>query len=324
MKALTILFASLTACAMDSTGTTGPGGDGDDGGGGDGGGEVPVSVDGTYRVYSQYDLTVEAVLPEPAYETVVALRDFSTDPGETLLDLAEAAGVPGVATLRDALPSVLESKLEGFIDDQIPGEVTQLAADLAALGEIALTEFAIDSELVIDGDRATHRLTAIELSALDQTLALDALPASVTTQTATAELAGTRLTVGDHAYGLPFGEYAWRALETACEAQFGAKPRALLGARVNCPAVAAAVATKCVLGQCIGHRTELTAICERGLDEVVGIVQRKIEAIRFDAIHLGRGTATATGTRLDDGVWTAEINAGQGLRHVPATFTAAR
>ena len=26
--------------------------------------------------------------------------------------------------------------------------------------------------------------------------------------------------------------------------------------------------------------------------------------------------------RLDNGVWTAEINAGQGLRHAPATFTA--
>jgi hypothetical protein len=53
--------------------------------------------------------------------------------------------------------------------------------------------------------------------------------------------------------------------------------------------------------------------------------------MKFDAIHFAAGSATLVDTngdsiaeRLDAGVWTAEINAGLGLRHVPATFTAAQ
>jgi hypothetical protein len=109
--------------------------------------------------------------------------------------------------------------------------------------------------------------------------------------------------------------------------RFGAPPRTLLGDAVNCPAIAEVVANKCVLGACVGHRAELTEICERGLDEVIATARRKVEALRFDAIHLARGTATLVDAdhdgradRLTDGVWTAEIDASQGLRAVPATF----
>ena len=86
-----------------------------------------------------------------------------------------------------------------------------------------------------------------------------------------------------------------------------------------------------MLGVCVGHRAELTEICERGLDEVVARAQAKVEAVRFDAIHLASGTATLVdtdgdgrGERLDAGVWAAEIDVSQGLRSVPATFTATR
>lgn len=100
--------------------------------------------------------------------------------------------------------------------------------------------------------------------------------------------------------------------------------RASLGAAVNCPLVAARVASKCVLGVCVGHTSELTSICERGLDEVVERAHAKLASFRFDAFHLEAGTATVLATGLVGGVWTAEINAGQGLRHAPATFTATR
>src|SRR5262249_50447168 len=80
---------------------------------------VEPTANGTYQVRSQYDVTAEAVLPEPAFEMVGTLRSFSTAPAHTLLDLAEDAGVPAVETIRDALPSSLESRLEGWIDEQI-------------------------------------------------------------------------------------------------------------------------------------------------------------------------------------------------------------
>ena len=107
--------------------------------------------------------------------------------------------------------------------------------------------------------------------------------------------------------------------------------RALLGSAVNCPAIATTISNKCVFSVCVGHRAELLEVCERGLDEVVGIARSKMEALRFDAIRLEAGAATladlaadGTAARLTGGVWTAQIDASQGLRPVPATFTAAR
>jgi hypothetical protein len=79
---------------------------------------------------------------------------------------------------------------------------------------------------------------------------------------------------------------------------------------------------------CVGHQAELTEICERGLDEVVAVAQRKIEGLAFEALRHQRGAATFVDTDADgradtieNGTWTAQINASQGLRPVPATFS---
>jgi hypothetical protein len=294
---------------------------------------------GVYQVRSVFDVTADAVLPQPAYELVATLRDFSTAPAHTLIELADDAGVPAVSELRAALPDVLESRLEGWIDDQIAAAaidgvpVTQLAAQLAALGEIALTRFAVDSALTIEGADATHRLTRLDFApaGLDASFALADLPASIGTASATATRAGGMLVLGDHRFGIPFGGYAWQALESVAVVRHGAGVRGLLGAAVDCPALADAVASRCVLGVCVGGRDLVVELCERGLDEVVGLAQRRIAELRFDAIRLAAGTTGLAGadgagvaTRLTGGVWTAQIDAGQGLRPVPATFTGAR
>lgn len=324
---LAILFASLTACvplASDDPASPDPAQPAVD----------PVP-DGTYSLRSEYDVTAEAVLPEPAYELVITLRSFSTAPGATLLDVAEDAGVPAVGTIRDALPSTLENKLVGWIDDQLAKltidgvPVTQIANELAALAETVLTRFAIDSELTIDGTTATHRLERIDFApaGVDVSLSLADLPSELSTRTASCTVDHATLSIGDHGYGLPFGLHAWAAFETAVVDRFGKSPRALLGDAIDCPAVADAVAGKCVLALCVGHRAELTAICERGLDEVVGAVQRRIEGLAFEAIHLQQGRATLVDADRDGrfdtipgGTWTAQIDASQGLRPVPATF----
>lgn len=334
MKAA-ILVASLTACTIQDF-QFDPGE----------GGEPPPSgqpvppkppmlvTDGTYDLRSTYDVTAEAVLPQPAFEMVTTLRSFGTAPGHTLLDVAEDAGVPAVGTIRDALPATLEAKLEGFIDDQIAKvtidgvPVTQIAAEIAALAETTLTQFAIDGVLEIDGPTATHTLTRIDFApaGIDVSIELGDLA----TQTASCAVDQSTLTIGDHAYGLPYGEYAWSALVSQITATYGKAPRALLGDAIDCPAVARAVAAKCVLSVCIGHQAELTEICERGLDEVIAVAQRKVESLVFAAIRNERGTAALTDRdhdgRIDQlaGTWTAQINATQGLRSVPATFVGIR
>jgi hypothetical protein len=343
MRGLTIVTLSLASLTSFQAGclAASPGGaeDAPDGGTADPPAPADAIARGVYQVRSVFDVTADAVLPQPAYELVATLRDFSTAPAHTLIDLADEAGVPAVSELRAALPDALESRLEGWIDDQIEAAaidgvpVTQLAAELAALGEIAVTRFAVDSALTIDGAAATHRLARLDFApaGLDESVSLAELPASIGTASASAAWAGGVLVLGDHRFGIPFGGYAWQALESVAAARHGAGVRGLLGAAVDCPAVADTIASKCVLGVCVGHRDLLVELCERGLDEVVGLAQRRIADVRFDAIRLAAGTTGLAGadgagvaTRLTGGVWTAQIDAGQGLRPVPATFTGAR
>jgi hypothetical protein len=333
MKAA-ILIASLTACTIPDSAFD-PGETGEPNPSGN---PIPPhdpDPNGRYELRTTYDVTAEAVLPEPAFELVGTMRAFSTAPANTLLDVAEDAGVPAVGTLRDALPSTLETKLEGFIDEQLAKvtidgvPITQIAGELAALAETVLTQFAIDSQLVISGSTINHRLTRIDFAPAGVDVAIDLQDLPVE-QVTTCTVNHASLTIDAHAYALPYGQYAWAALEAQVVATYGKAPRALLGDAINCPAIAKAVASKCVLSLCVGHQTELTQICERGLDEVVARVQSKVEGLVFEAIRHERGVATLSDRDGDDrmdqlaGTWTAQINASQGLRPVPATFTGHR
>jgi hypothetical protein len=139
------------------------------------------------------------------------------------------------------------------------------------------------------------------------------------------------LSIGDHRFGLDYGAYLWRATDAVVAARYGAGIREVIGNAVDCPRVAQAIASKCVLSVCVGHADLVEELCEAGLDEVVGIARDKIEELRFDALHFAAGSARLVDPAGDgiadalvDGVWAAEINAGQGLRPVPATFTATR
>ena len=292
----------------------------------------PPRATGHYKMRSDVDVTVDAVLPEQAHDMVVVFRDFSINPTQTLLDVAEDAGVPAVGTIRDDLPDYLEDKLEGWINAEIAKvklggvPITQIAGNIAALAESVLTRFAIDSDLTIDGSVATHRLKAIDFApaGLDTKFDVGGLPNEIVSATTSCSSQEGTLTLGDHRYSIAYGQYVWQALERDMTAQYGGTIRTKLGEAMNCPAIAHVVASKCVWGVCVGHQAELTTICERGLDEVVARVQAKVDALRFDAIRFATGTATIAPDGLELGVWTAEINAGVGLRGVPATFSATR
>jgi hypothetical protein len=211
--------------------------------------------------------------------------------------------------------------------------VPQVAGSIAALAETALTHFALDSELTIDGTSATLTLTAIDLApaGLDVRVALDALPGEIVAATASCSTSKGALALGDHAYALAYGEYMWRAINEAVTGEYGTDVHGVIANAVNCPAIAHAVASKCYLGVCVGHEAQLTAICDAGVNEVVERMHDKLADMRFDAIHFAAGAATLVDANHDGnaealamGVWTAEINAGLGLRHVPATFSAAK
>jgi hypothetical protein len=301
--------------------------------------QPPPVATGAYQVRSYIDLTIEALLPETAAEKVVTLRNFSTNPAETLFDLAEQLGVPAVDEIRAALPSYVEDKLEGWINGEINQltingvPVPQVAGSIAALAETALTQFALDSELSVDATTATHTLKTIDLSpaGINVQVSIEAAPADIISATPSCSSASGTLALGDHSFGLAYGEYIWTAINQAVTAQYGSDVHGLISSAVNCPALAHTIAQKCYWSVCVGHEQQLTEICEAGVNEVVERAHAKFSEMRFDAVHFISGSATLVDADSDGnvealsaGAWDAEINAGMGLRHVPATFTAAK
>lgn len=289
---------------------------------------------------SQIDFTVEAILPAQAEQVVSTLRALSTNPAHALITIADEAGVPAVGELYDLLPGLLEDKLEGWINDEIAKvaingmPITVYAGQIAGLAETALAHFAVNSQLTIDAGAANHRLTALDLTAAGGPvqLPLDGLAGDLLTQDTTAMIDGSgTLVLGEQRFGLSYGEYAWQAIEAAARAEVGGGVRDALGDAIDCPRLAHNVAARCVLGACVGHEAELTAICEGGLDAIVGLAHDRMAELRLEILHLVSGAATVIDDdgdgiidRITDGTWQAELDLGQGLRHAPATFTGMR
>ena len=296
---------------------------------------------GPYQVTTAVDLTVEAVLPPQAELVVQTLRDFSQNPAHTLITLAGQEGVPAVVTLYDALPSVLTDKLEGWINTeiakvQVAGQpITTWAGDFAGLADTAFSQFEVDSTLAVDGETSTHTLTMLDFTptgVLNVKIPISGLASDILTQhPSVAVNEGGQLVLGDQAFGLLFGEYAWNAVNAACTAQFGGDIRTVLGNAVNCAGLAQTIANKCVLGVCVGHEQLIDDVCEGGLDAVVNQVHDRFAALNLEALHYASGAAhmvdddgDGVADRIENGSWDAQLNLGLGLRHTPATFSATR
>lgn len=303
--------------------------------------ENPVpSKEGPYAVRNTVDFTVEAVLPRPAEVVVATLRTFSTNPGQALVAAADAAGVPALSTLYNALPGPLKDRFEGWINDfvekvKINGKPIQdYAGDMAQLAEFALTQFTVTSELDLRTGTAAHRLTGVDLhpAGIDFVLPINGLAGDVLTQNPAAQVAeGGFVSIDEQHFGLMYGEYAWQGLEAASTQLFGQDIRGTLGKAVNCPALAANLADKCVLGVCVGHQGLIEDICAGGLDTIVNLAHNAMAANKLEALHLISGTVKlvdedgdGVGDKLVDGNWEAELNLGLGLRHAPATFEGER
>lgn len=333
----TAIVASLALFA--ACGTTPGGADGENEDGGTPENPVPHES-GPYQVHTAVDFTIEAILPPQIETAVQLLRLFSTNPARAIFDLAEMKGVPAVGVIRDVLPGVLEDKIEGWINDEIAKiringkPITAYAGEIASLAEIALSEFAVESELTIEGTKTSHRLTALDLrpTGIDFRLPIGGLAGDILTQTPTLSVSeGGFIGLDEQHFGLNYGEYAWQGMEYASTQLFGGTIRQTLGKAINCANLAKTISDKCVLNVCVGHKTELESVCNGGLDALVDFTHDRIAAQRLEAFHLASGTARMVdddsdgyGDRIVDGVWDAEMNLGLGLRKAPATFTAAR
>jgi hypothetical protein len=318
---------------------------------------------GSYQVVSTYDLTVGSVLPQPVAEyaqTVVGLRK---DPAGTIFTLLDQAGVPLASDLLGALPDVLANEIKGWINDFVAHDVygdatvaSELDALTAAIETVLARPDVVSALDVSVSDEhgtvtATHTLEelryhlyggAVEVAVPIVPPSGTPAPLLVVSTTATGRVTaglGTedaRLTVDNHAFGVPYGTFALMAIDQAARQRFGTDLRGMLGLLVDCDAMAASVANRCVLSACVGHQSQLAAVCNSGLDLVYSDLRDRIVELNFDALRLQHGDAemwdaspagAAADRRIDRlaaGAWDARIDFGMGARAVNGTFTATR
>jgi hypothetical protein len=323
-----------------------------------------LEVAGSYDAVSRFDLTAGAVLPSPVGEYAQVLTGLRTNPAGTFFTLLDAAGVPLASDLVGALPSVLQGRLEGWINEALAatpygdGPATAELDRLIAATEAVLTRFDVASRLTIGAvapagqGEATHALNELRYALYDGAVGVTVpivlppgVPANLLVRetptsvqvTSPRGVADARLVVGSHSFGLPYGAYAWEAIGHAARARYGVDGlRGALGTLVDCSGMAANVAGRCVLGVCVGHEADLRAICETGLDLAADQLREEITELRFDALTLASGEAdlwdasTVNGnvdgrvSRIEEGVWKATIDVGMGPRPAPAEFAGVR
>jgi hypothetical protein len=303
-----------------------------------------AAVTGRYELTNSFQVPVTALLSGKTADTLGTVRGLRQDPAGTFFSLLEEAGVPHARLLHEALPGILQGRLDGWINDFVLAgvyrdrDVVDQLGDLDAFGARLLLRFDLITELALGTadasgtSTATHTLGAVRFTgwpghpALTVPALPPALASGITSSPLSLRIAGdARLAAGDHAFGLPLGQYALAALDLALEETYGQDLRGTLALLVSCPAMAAAVSHRCVGPVCVGHEGDLRAVCENGLDEVASEVRRRLLAHDFQAIHFLSGTAAFQAPdRLEAGLWKTNIDVGQGERPVSVTFRGLR
>jgi len=262
---------------------------------------------------------------------VAALQAFSQHGGTTLL----AQSLPSVTAL-NALPSTLRSKLDGWIDTELDKQKLGAMTARAGVGQIATiadnvtNNVVIESMLSISPSGASHTLSDLSFDplSLDVVVPIGGLMGDVLEQTTSATVAaGGALALGDQKFGLAFGNHAWQAIELAATTTFGSGIESI--EKVDCNAVAQAVAARCVSSTCVGHSSDLLAMCQQGLTAMVDQLRGSLTPVVIDSLHFTSGTARLVDTdqngyaeQIADGMWNAQIDDGMGARAIRIAFTA--
>jgi hypothetical protein len=311
--------------------------------------DAGASATGNYALTTTLDLPATLLAPQSAVDAFTTVRGLRTNPAGTMFDLLEQAGVPHAQQLHQALPDLLQSRLDGWINAfvahaayqgrPVPAELDQLIA----LGSKLQVQVDVLSALSVGAPdatgacTATHSVRGLRLAGWPDQAAIvvPTLPAAVANGITISPLSvrlspgrsGTdaRLTTGDHAFGLPIGQYLVAAFDASLEQRYGHDLRGTFGLLIDCPAMAASVSHECVGPLCVGHEGDLNEVCARGLDVAAARVLEQLADHDFKALHFSSGTAdfTAPG-RLDGGTWKAAVDLGQGERAVAARFTGVR
>jgi hypothetical protein len=321
---------------------------------------VPADLDatGTYALSSPVEVPPTVLASQTIVDYLALLRLLKTDPAAGFFQLLDEAGVPMASELFAVLPSVLKDQLKDAINDYVGGNKTDGGAGseldrILAFSETAFARFTLESQLTVPpGAKAASVVAAhgvqglvfelpgglsapVPRAVLDTLTPLPgALEATPSIAVVGADVGGgdAGIEIGDHAFGLAYGEIVFAVLDGYGT---GVTLRSRLGGVFDCAGMGKAVANRCVLGVCIGHASDITAMCESALDLAVDKLHDELAAMNFDAVHFAAGDGQlwdrAGGeandglvSRIDSGVWQASIDVGTGARDCKATFTGRR
>jgi hypothetical protein len=316
----------------------------------------PLDTVGKYALQSSIDVPASVLAAGPAADVLTLLQQLHDDPAAALFSALDQAGIPLVNDLYGVLPGALRDVVRGSINDYAKGRIRGDGGvgseldQLLALANSTLTRFTLKSVLTIPAGAAAAKVAGahtvdtvvfqipggpsvpVPPEILQKAMVFPgALQASPALSTAPASEGGDAgLSVGDHFFGLAYGEAIFSALDGAGS---GEALRARLGPIFDCEGMGQYVSKRCISVLCIGHADDITEICSQGLDQVVSQVHAQLSTLTFQALRFESGAAwlwdaPAGSTvqdgllsRLDHGAWKASIDVGTGPRECNATFT---
>jgi hypothetical protein len=264
---------------------------------------------------------------------VAQLQAFSQHGGTALL--AQNQDLPAVQAL-NALPSTLRTKLDGWIDVELDKQKLGTMTARAAVGQIGMiadnvtNNFIVESMLSITPTGAVHQLSDLNFEPLgmDVVVPIGGLMPDVLNQKPSVTVAEAgALALGDQKFGLAFGSHAWQAIELATGQTFGGGIEII--EKLDCNAVAQSVAARCVSSTCVGHASDLLAVCQQGLTAMVDQLRGSLTPVVLDSLRFKSGAARLVDDNQDgyadrilDGTWNTETDDGMGVQTSQVAFTA--
>ncbi|MBS2014237.1 MAG: hypothetical protein JST00_15225 [Deltaproteobacteria bacterium] len=295
-------------------------------------------LDGKYELSNYFDVTSAGVFPDTANDTLKALSNFREKPTQTMVDLLDAANVPVVPNVLNAIPAIIRDQVLGWVDENIIKSIYKTAPfaktmtgvldDLASI----TTKFELVTTLDVPTGNAigdalgSHTFSGVAWNwqekrnfigapeVLKQLELQQVAVNAVALEKRSPELESGRLKIGKHKFDVPIGSFMILAMNKLLKDKFGvANLREALGAIVNCEAIADTVSKKCIdpIGPgkvCVDHKNELKGLCNAGLEVVTGVVQGQISRLDLPLLDMREGQAQMWDAAAEKGPLDATID----------------
>jgi hypothetical protein len=290
----------------------------------------------TFDVRTELDAATAGLLGDRLSATALLLTELDTHPGRALLSLAAVQGLPAVRTLRKVprLGGKLVAALDAAVAGDAPDRFAALTRDLLALTRVIEVGTTLAVDAADDGEAAAvHTLRALAFTIADRRIEVPVPAAAVDAVRPTTPAVatdGAALTLGAHAFVVPYGEMLLTAAGPLVFTRWGgATLPAALAAQVDCPRVAARLAATCELKACLRDavpEAALATLCDQAVAAVAAQVEGQITAQRLDVLALEAGRIerpAADPAATLHGSWTVRVEADGQVATGTAPFTAA-